>query len=36
MTELLIERTIPAAPQRVWTAFTTAEGLAAWMWPGSW
>jgi uncharacterized protein YndB with AHSA1/START domain len=36
MTELLIERMIPAAPQRVWTAFTTAEGLAAWMWPGSW
>lgn len=36
MTELLIERTIPASPQRVWAAFTTAEGLAAWLWPGSW
>jgi uncharacterized protein YndB with AHSA1/START domain len=36
MTELLIERTIPAPPQRVWTAFTTAEGLSAWLWPGSW
>lgn len=36
MTELRVERTISATPDRVWRAFTTAEELAAWFWPGTW
>lgn len=36
MTELRVERALDAAPERVWAAFTTAEALAAWMWPERW
>jgi len=36
MSELRVERLLMAPPERVWTAFTTADALAAWMWPGSW
>lgn len=36
MTELRVERRFAASPERVWTAFTSAEALAAWMWPGAW
>ena len=36
MTELRVERTLAATPERVWRAFTSAEELAAWMWPASW
>ena len=36
MTELTVSRTLDAPPERVWAAFTTAKGLAAWMWPESW
>ncbi|MCU1439511.1 MAG: Activator of Hsp90 ATPase 1 family protein [Rhodoglobus sp.] len=36
MTELRVERELTASPERVWSAFTTAEGLAGWMWPGAW
>ena len=36
MTELQVVRTLDASPERVWRAFTTAAGLSAWMWPGSW
>jgi uncharacterized protein YndB with AHSA1/START domain len=35
MTELTIRRTVPAATERVWRAFTTDE-LAAWLWPSTW
>ena len=36
MSELQIVRTLDAAPDAVWRAFTTAEGLAGWIWPPSW
>lgn len=36
MTELSLTRSIPAAPDRVWRAWTTADELAGWMWPPSW
>ena len=36
MTELRVERIIPATPERVWRAFTSAAELAAWMWPERW
>jgi uncharacterized protein YndB with AHSA1/START domain len=36
VTELTIVRTLDAAPERVWSAFTTAEALASWMWPDAW
>ena len=36
MSELRIERMLSAAPERVWSAFTSADALAAWMWPGTW
>jgi uncharacterized protein YndB with AHSA1/START domain len=29
---LRIERIVPAPPERVWSAWTTAEGLASWWW----
>lgn len=29
---LTIERVVPAAPEQVWTAWTTSEGLAGWWW----
>jgi uncharacterized protein YndB with AHSA1/START domain len=32
MQTLTIERIVPAAPERVWTAWTTADGLAGWWW----
>lgn len=35
MTELRIERTLTASPERVWRAFTTTE-LGAWLWPATW
>lgn len=35
MTELRIERTLAASPERVWRAFTTTE-LGAWLWPAAW
>ena len=28
-----IEQVVAAAPQRVWSAWTTPEGLASWWWP---
>jgi uncharacterized protein YndB with AHSA1/START domain len=31
-TELRLERTYAASPDRVWRAWTTPEGLAAWWW----
>lgn len=34
MTELRVERTVPATPERVWRALT--EELAAWFWPPAW
>lgn len=36
MTELTVTRTLAAPPDRVWRAFTTADELAAWFWPGAW
>jgi uncharacterized protein YndB with AHSA1/START domain len=36
MAELQIVRTFDAQPERVWSAFTTADGLAGWIWPESW
>lgn len=35
MTELRIERTLAANPERVWRAFTTPE-LGEWLWPAAW
>lgn len=35
MTELRVERELAASADRVWAAFTTAEAIALWMWPGS-
>jgi uncharacterized protein YndB with AHSA1/START domain len=29
---LTVERVLPGAPARVWTAWTTPEGLAGWWW----
>jgi uncharacterized protein YndB with AHSA1/START domain len=29
---LTVERVVPGTPERVWTAWTTADGLAAWWW----
>jgi uncharacterized protein YndB with AHSA1/START domain len=29
---LTVERTVPAPPEQVWPAWTTAEGLAGWWW----
>jgi uncharacterized protein YndB with AHSA1/START domain len=34
--DLRVERDLAASPELVWSAFTSAEGLAAWMWPGGW
>ena len=33
MSTIGIEQFVAAAPQRVWAAWTTAEGLAAGWWP---
>ena len=33
MTKLEITRTLPAAPERVWRAFTDPAALTAWFWP---
>jgi uncharacterized protein YndB with AHSA1/START domain len=30
--QLTIERLVPAPPEQVWAAWTTAEGLAGWWW----
>lgn len=35
MTELNITRTLHAAPERVWRAWTSEAELAAWFWPAS-
>lgn len=35
MADLIVRRTVPAAPERVWRALTTAE-LSHWFWPPSW
>jgi uncharacterized protein YndB with AHSA1/START domain len=32
MTTFTVDRVIPAPPERVWTAWTTVPGLAAWWW----
>ena len=32
MSTIGIEQVVAAAPQRVWSAWTTPEGLAAWWW----
>lgn len=29
---LTVERILPGPPERVWTAWTTADGLAGWWW----
>jgi uncharacterized protein YndB with AHSA1/START domain len=29
---LTVERVVPGTPARVWTAWTTVDGLAAWWW----
>jgi uncharacterized protein YndB with AHSA1/START domain len=31
--EVQLRRSLPAPPDRVWTAFTEAADLAAWFWP---
>lgn len=33
MTELVMTQHVAAARERVWEAWTTAEGLARWWWP---
>ena len=33
MSTIGIDQVVEAAPRRVWAAWTTAEGLAAWWWP---
>ena len=33
MGTIVIEQVVSAEPQRVWAAWTTADGLAAWWWP---
>ena len=33
MSAIWIEQVVSAAPQRVWAAWTTADGLASWWWP---
>lgn len=35
MAELVIQRSVPAPPERIWRAFTTAE-LGEWFWPPAW
>jgi uncharacterized protein YndB with AHSA1/START domain len=35
MTELRVERTLTAPPERVWRAFTDPAALARWFWPAS-
>ena len=35
MTEVRVERELAASTDRVWSAFTNPEAIAAWMWPGS-
>jgi uncharacterized protein YndB with AHSA1/START domain len=32
-TTLVVEQHVPAEINRVWAAWTTAEGMAAWWWP---
>jgi len=36
VTELTIVRHLRSNPERVWRAFTTAQELAAWLWPEVW
>lgn len=36
MTDLTLTRIVPASPERVWLAWTTADELAGWFWPASW
>jgi uncharacterized protein YndB with AHSA1/START domain len=36
VTELTIIRTLAAPQERVWRAFTSADELAAWLWPSAW
>jgi uncharacterized protein YndB with AHSA1/START domain len=36
MTAVTLVRNIPAAPDRVWLAWTDADQLAAWLWPEAW
>lgn len=36
MISVRIDRTVDASPTRVWEAFTTADQLAAWLWPNRW
>jgi uncharacterized protein YndB with AHSA1/START domain len=36
MNGFTLTRTIAAAPQRVWDAFTDADEYAAWIWPSEW
>ena len=36
MTGFTLTRSIAAAPERVWSAFTNADEYAAWIWPVEW
>ena len=36
MTELTVTRQLTSTPERVWRAFTTADEMAAWVWPEAW
>lgn len=36
MNGFTLTRSIAAAPERVWSAFTNADEYAAWVWPAEW
>ncbi len=36
MNGFTLTRSIAAAPERVWSAFTDATQYAAWIWPAEW
>jgi uncharacterized protein YndB with AHSA1/START domain len=36
MNGFTLTRSIAAAPERVWAAFTNADEYAAWVWPAEW
>jgi uncharacterized protein YndB with AHSA1/START domain len=36
MNGFTLTRSIAAAPERVWAAFTNADEYAAWIWPSEW
>jgi uncharacterized protein YndB with AHSA1/START domain len=36
MNGFTLTRSIKAAPERVWAAFTNADEYAAWIWPSEW